>query len=168
MIDVQLITSQETPREILEADFKALRSGFPICGGWGYSRADACIIDKNDPVVDQSIPFNGVALEYVFVEKRIYEELIIFRPKGDQFSGIQWNLLEQRLISDLGKCYDYLRFEVRCWHERDWDELKAEYEGPNGATSPTFDLEAHIAKRGQRECRFEREYWFDISSFHGS
>jgi hypothetical protein len=86
------IKSKESPREILAADFKSLGE-IPIRGGWGYTFDDAVIIDKNDPVVPKGIPFDGVELEYIFVEKRIYEELIIFRPKNEGYSGIGWNLL---------------------------------------------------------------------------
>ena len=82
------IKSKGSPKEILAADFKSLQDGLPIRGGWGYSQEDACIIEKNDPLVDPSLPFDGVGVEYVFVEKRIYEEMIIFRPDGEKFSGI--------------------------------------------------------------------------------
>ena len=73
------ISPNESPREILAADFRSMGE-IPIRGGWGYTIDDPVIIDKNDPIVLRGMPFDGVGLEYVFVEKRIYEELIIFRP----------------------------------------------------------------------------------------
>ena len=90
------INSEESPRDILAADFKSIGE-IPIRGGWGYTLEDAVIIDKNDPIVSKGSPFDGVSLEYVFVEKRIYEELIIFRPKDDRFTGINWKLLKQQM-----------------------------------------------------------------------
>ena len=71
-IDIQApeIRSAETPREILAADFKSLGGELPIHGGWGYSREDAVVVDKDDPVVSKGIPFDGVGIEYIFVEKR--------------------------------------------------------------------------------------------------
>src|SRR4051794_33003520 len=106
-IDIQppRIRSKESPRDILVADFKSLGE-IPIGGGWGYTLEDAVIIDKNDPGVPKGIPFDGVGLEYVFVEKRIYEELIIFRPENDRYSGIRRSLLGQKLISHNGRQYD--------------------------------------------------------------
>lgn len=161
------IKCEESPRDILAADFKSLHRGLPIRGGWGYSQADACVIDKNDPLVDPSLPFDGVGVEYVFVEKRIYEEMIIFRPDGEKFSGIKWNLLEQNLVSDADRKFDRLLFEITAFLDSDWEELKTEFEGPRGYGHPDFDLESHERKRQEKMMRFTREFWFDITSFYG-
>lgn len=161
------IKSLESPRDILAADFKSLRGGLPIRGGWGYTQADACIIDKNDPLVDPSLPFDGVGMEYIFVEKRIYEEMIVFRPDGEKFSEIKWNLLEQNLIHDAGMHFDRLVFEITAFRDNDWEDLKLEFEGPQGYGHPDFDLEDHKEKRQEKMVRFTREFWFDITSFYG-
>lgn len=161
------IKSEESPREILAADFKSLRGGLPIRGGWGYTQADACIIDKNDPLVDPSLPFDGVGVEYLFVEKRIYEEMIIFRPDGEKFSGIEWNLQEQNLLHEGGRYFDRLVFEITAFRDNDWEELKTEFEGSQGYGHPDFDGEAHERKRQEKMVRFTREFWFDITSFYG-
>ena len=160
------IESKESPREILEADFKQLRGGIPIRGGWGYSMEDACIIDKNDPIVDQSLPFDWVGLERVFVEKQIYEEMIIFRSKGEQFSGIKWDLQKQSLHREDARIFDKLVFEITAFADADWEELRTEFEGPHGYGQPGFDLAAHERKRQDKVVRITREFWFDITSFH--
>jgi len=146
-------------------DFKYSNEGLPISGGWGYTKDDACIINKNDPLVSPDIPFDGVAIEYVFVRQRIHEEMIIFRPKGDRFSGIKWTLLLQRLIEDGGRSYDNLKFEITAFHDEDWYLLKSEYGGPKGFGHPDFDLAAHERKRQEKMIRIEQEFWFDITSF---
>jgi len=161
------LKSVESTREILAADFKASHGALPIRGGWGYTQADACIVDKYDPLVDPSLPFNGVGVEYVFVEKRIYEEMIIFRPDGEKFSGIKWNLHGQYLIADAGRYFDKLVFEVTAFRDNDWEDLKAEFEGPRGYGHPDFDAEAHERKHQEKMMRFTREFWFDITSFFG-
>ena len=38
-----------SPREAMD---KSPGPDLPIRGGWGYNREDACIIDKNDPIID--------------------------------------------------------------------------------------------------------------------
>ena len=161
------IKSKDSPREILAADFKSLRGGLPIRGGWGYSQKDACIIDKNDPLVDPSLPFDGVGVEYVFVEKRIYEEMIIFRPDGEKFSGIKWNLQGQRTFHEGGRAFDRLVFEITAFPDNEWEVLKAEFEGPQGYGHPDFNAEVHERKRQEKMVRFTREFWFDITSFYG-
>ena len=70
---LQLIT-KESPRQIILEDFKI---DLPISGYWGYNLESACVIDKNDPAVSKGMPFDGIGIEYIFVEKRIYEEMII-------------------------------------------------------------------------------------------
>jgi hypothetical protein len=102
-IDKPIIRSQETPRQIISEDYKSLNGELPLGGGWGYTKDDAVIIDKNDPVVPEGLPFDGVGIEYIFVEKRIYEELIIFRLLGEPYAGIVWKQLEQNLESHDGR-----------------------------------------------------------------
>lgn len=71
----------ESPRQIILEDFQI---DLPISGGWGYDIQSACVIDKYDPTVNKEMPFDGISIEYIFVEKRIYEEMIIFRePHGN-------------------------------------------------------------------------------------
>ncbi len=168
-IDIQPphISSEESPREILSADFKSLGGDLPFKGGWGYSLEDAVIIDKNDSLVPK-VPFNGIGYEYIFIEKRIYEELIIFQPENERHSGIKWNLLEQKLINRNDRQYDVLTFEVTALPDKDWEELKIEWEGLHGENSPEFDADAHMKKKSSLTIRYVTEYWFDITSFYGS
>ena len=72
--------TQLSPREVSD---KYPGPDLPIRGGWGYTKEDACIIDKNDPIIDPDspIPFYGVGYEKIFVERRIYLELITLCPK---------------------------------------------------------------------------------------
>ena len=80
------LLTRESPRQIIFEDFKI---DLPIKGGWGYDFDGACIIDKNDSTVIKGMPFDRVGIEYVFVEKRIYEEMIIFREAHKKYSGIR-------------------------------------------------------------------------------
>lgn len=167
MLPIEPISSKESPRQILAEDYKSLNGGLPIQGGWGYTKDDACIIVKNDPLVNPSSTFDGIGIEYVFVEKRIYEELIIFRPQGEKFSGIRWNLLKQSTLHEEDRVYDKLTFEITALHENDWEELKAEFEGPQGAINPNFDMGAHEKKLQEKMVSYTRDFWFDITSFFG-
>jgi len=69
MTEPNQLRTRESPRQIIFEDFKI---DLPISGGWGYDIENACVIDKNDSTVIKGIPFDGVGVEYVFVEKRIY------------------------------------------------------------------------------------------------
>lgn len=164
MDTIKNLETGEPPREILDQHFPSIKGKLPIKGGWGYSMQDACVIDKNDEIVNPSLPFDGVGYEYAFIEKRNYEELIIFRPEGEQFSGIQYHLIKQELIGNEDKYYDHLSIEVTAFHDNDWHELKKEYEAQ--IENFDFDHEAHEQKRQEKIVKFEREFWFDITSFY--
>lgn len=161
------IDLQQPPREVLSACFKSLNGGLPIHGGWGYTQNDACIIDKDDPLVNASLPFDGVAIEYIFIEKRIYIEMIILRPQGEKFSGIEWKLQSQSVISESGRSFDRLIFEITALADNNWNTLKTEFEGDYGYGHPDFDLAIHNEKREEMTVYIIREFWFDITSFYG-
>ncbi|RDI98936.1 hypothetical protein DVT68_10600 [Dyella solisilvae] len=160
MQPIAKLVTRESPRQILAEDFNSIGE-LPIRGGWGYSMEDACVIDKNDPVVPAGVPFDVVGVEYAFVEKRIYEEMIIFREEGQKFSGIKWSLLRQRLIYG---AYDVLEFEITAFPESEWDALQKEWEGPNGIRDPSFNIEAHLSRREASKVRITSEFWFEIAS----
>jgi hypothetical protein len=160
------LETTETPRSILEEDFPRL-APLPISGGWGYSMETACVIDKNDPALDPNLPFNGVDYEYLFAEHRLYEELIIFRPKDQQFAGINFRRTRQNVREHEGRHFDVMTFDVSAFREVDFDRLKALYEGPDGIEDPAFDHEKHESLRASLIHTGERTYWFDITSFYG-
>ncbi|MBL0423446.1 hypothetical protein JI739_24145 [Ramlibacter sp. AW1] len=128
----------------MSEDFPRLGE-LPIKGGWGYSVDDAIIIDVNDPAVDRATPFNGVALEYVLVDKRLFEELIIFREKGDRYVNIEKRLVNQRLFTTEDKTYDHLVFDVTAIPE--WAE------------------QMPVEPQEKARVFFRSEFWFDITSF---
>ena len=157
------LITQESPRQIILEDFKI---DLPINGGWGYSFETACVIDKNDSTVSKAIPFNGVSVEYVFVEKRIYEEMIIFREAHEKYSGIRWDLEKQELIFQNEKPYDKLTFNVVGFTDEVWNELTARFEDLKNKNR--LDLLPELdAYRESKAYKFTREFYFDITSFYG-
>jgi hypothetical protein len=137
----------------------------PIQGGWGYTKDDAVIIDKYDPAIDQTIPFDGVKLEYIFARYRAYLEMITFRNDNERFSGIELELEVQTLINDETGIYDKLVFNIIALHSEDFDELKEEWE--TNCNLDDFDIVAHQKKREKKLVHLQNEYWFEISSFYG-
>ena len=93
--------------------------------------------------------------------------MIIYRPDGEKFSGIKWNLKERNTYNEGGRVFDKLVFEITAFPDKDWDELKAEFDGPQGYGHPDFDAEAHERKRQMKMVRITRDFWFDITSFYG-
>ncbi len=158
------LLTRESPRQIILEDFKM---DLPIMGGWGYDFDTACVIDKNDSSVNPSMPFDGVGIEYVFVEKRIYEEMIIFRQTHEKYSGIRWDLEKQELISRDEKHYDKLIFNILGFSDPIWNELTSRFEAiqKSGELEKMVELDAY---RESKAYRFKREFYFDITSFYGT
>ena len=113
---------QNSPRLYLK---NSIDLDLPISGGWGYSIEDCVIINKTDPTVDQSLPFDGTKVEQTFVEKRIYAELIVFRQRGDALSGINWKQTSQLMKEIDDRKFDVINLRVSAFTDRDWEFLKA-------------------------------------------
>ena len=153
------------PREVMKDIFTSIPE-FPIHGGWGYSKEDAVVIDKYDSIVNQQLPFfDGVSYEYTFLEYRNYLELITSRPDDDRYSMIRYKTLHQEVIAGGDKKYDHITIEVTCLKDEDFDELKKEWE--ENSENENFDHDEHNKKRDTKTIHFEREGWFEISSFYG-
>lgn len=169
---INIGTTEETPRQILEEDFfskdpnNPYGGSIPISGGWGYTKDTSVIIDKYDPVVNQAMPFDGVGIEYTFIEKRIYEELIIFKPPEHQLYGIKWKKLDHKLLKIDQRTYDYHRYFVAGHLGDDWNYLKNIYSENDGFSNDPEGLENHLRLKEELSICYETDYWFDITSFY--
>jgi hypothetical protein len=161
LASIQPVRTDVSLGKVLAEDFPRDCLNLPISGGWGYSQADAIAFVRHRFPIPAAPDF--VPLEYHIVQKVIYEELIIFRPKNYKFSGISKILQTQYVFDDDGKKYDYLKFLVSCWSDWHWDQLKREWEENDFGMRPGFDQAAHSAKREASRVQYEREFWFDIS-----
>jgi hypothetical protein len=161
LASIQPIQTNKPLREVLTQDFPRDCSNLPISGGWGYTQSDAIVFVRNQFLIPTAPDF--VPLEYHIAQKIIYEELIIFRPKDDRFSGINLQLNAQKMIEDVGRKYDVLQFNISCWSDWHWDQLKQEWEENDFGVRPGFDRDAHALKRDSSQVRYQREFWFDIT-----
>jgi len=162
-LNLKVENTKETPREILEL-YRPIES-IPISGGWGHTKEDCVIINKNDKSVDQLIPFDGIAIEYIFVEERIFVELIIAREQDQRYRNLKWDRLEQNLVMDNGKVYDHLRYSIKCLIFKDWEYLNKKFLENNEFKDNPVELENHIKEKEDLLYYYETDYWFDITSF---
>jgi hypothetical protein len=151
LINFITLETQQSPKEVLEGDFPDI-APLPIRGGWGYNQKTACIIE---PPEGPDIPFDGVAVEYIFAEHRLYEELMFFSPLELGYEAISWRLLLQELISEGDRYYDVLKLEVFA--------RPVERAG-------LLNSARGIATRRRRPPVHSGgcEFWFDITSFFGT
>ena len=150
---------KESPCEILEKDFKSI-GGLPIKGGWGYTREEAVIlIDKHPLHIDY------LEIQKIFVQKRTLEELIIFRPEGQKFNGIEWVKLSQALIDYDGRKFDHLEYEISGFMDEDWVFLENDYRIHDSFKNDIAGKTKHLEAREERIVKFHTDFWFDISKF---
>ena len=149
---------------VLAEDFPQDCTRLPISGGWGYS-CETAIIFAQSGTGSRNLDF--VQLEYHIAEKIIFEELIIWQPDEARFSGIDLELHRQNLLERDGRRFDHLCFAVTCWSDQHWEFLKREWEPSDSGMRDHFDLEAHRAKRLASQVRYERDFWFDITTVLG-
>jgi hypothetical protein len=153
------IRSKESLKNVIAADFESLGE-LPIRGGWGYTRDDAIIIDKYDPISDTQI-------EILVTDKRTHAELVSSRPENDRYTLLHWNLLDQRLIHHKNRSYDRLTWDITVIPKNDYLELVEEAKGPNGVAAPDLNKNTHHRKLNSKSFIYSAEYWFDITSFFG-
>ena len=120
----------------------------PVEGGWGYSKDDALVINKNHANVDQSKKFYGIGIEKKYVRYRAWKELELNENHYFVENKIKYKQKNQALIKGEGdKLYDLLKYEI-CAQELFLN-----------------DKGEHI-KSDILLC-YDTEYWFEISSFFG-
>jgi hypothetical protein len=164
-----MIEARKSPKDILSACFPSLSERLAISGGWGRTQDDACCIDCEGGF---SSDFEKDASAWetinIFVEKRIYFDLIISRPTGEKFSGISWNIQSRETIYKNGRIQELIVYTVLAFSDTDWEILKSEWEGPNGYSSAEFDIKGHLLRRTTLQKKFEFNYWFDVTKCYSA
>ena len=154
-----------SPREILREHFPRTARQCCFKGGWGYDAGDAVVVQEFDPEINPDEKFDGVSLEYAFIDKRIREELIFSRPEGERFAGIEHQSLGQELHHLDGVPHDFIRVEVTAYPEKEWNELKADWEAHDGYKDDPEGREANLKRKEAAKITYQTEFWFNIADF---
>ena len=153
------------PREILQQHFPLTADECNFSGGWGYDVEDATIVKEFDPEINPHKRFEGVSLEYAFVDKRIWEELVHSKPADERFQGFHYITVAQELCDVNSILHDHLIVAVRAFLEKDWYALKADWQNHNEYKNDPEGRKKHIARRKAAQIIYRTEYWFNISNF---
>ena len=154
------------PREILPRHFPRTANQCCFKGGWGYDAGDAVTVLESDPEINPDEKFDGVSLEYAFIDKRIREELIFSRPEGDRFAGLDWQSVRQELHELHGVPHDFIEVEVTAYPEAAWNELKADWEAHGGYEDDPEGREDNLKRKEAVKITYRTEFWFDIADFY--
>ena len=163
-ISVKQINTKTSLREVC-ASYTFPKKDMPINGGWGFTKDNAIIIDKNDHVVSKGEAFDGVGLEYSIVAKRIDLELTYLQTEKDSYRGIHWKLFKQETLKEKDSYFDKLTIKITALPYEAWKSQKLEWK--DNGHKPNFDKEWFMAKTLELTQFCYRDFWFDITSFYG-
>ena len=161
----QLPKDYPAPRDVLRQHFPRTAKQCLFRGGWGYSIDDAVEVLEFDPEINPDEKFDGVSLEYAFIDKRIREELIFSRPEGERFEEFDYTTVEQQLMDINGVLHDYILVEVTAYPEQEWNELKADWEKHDCYKDDPVGRERNLARKEACKITYQAEYYFNISDF---
>ena len=161
----QLPKDYPAPRDVLRQHFPRTANQCNFSGGWGYDADHATIVKEFDPEINPDEKFDGVSLEYAFIDKRIREELIFSRPEGERFEEFDSCTIEQRLMDIGGVPHDYILVEVTAYPEQEWNELKADWESHDCYKDDPEGREANLSRKEACKITYQAEYYFNISDF---
>lgn len=152
------------PREILQQHFPRTARQCNFSGGWGYTIDDAVEVLEYDPEIsDQRL--DGVSLEYAFIDKRIREELIFSRSEGERYEELNYNTIQQSLHRINGVPYDHILVEVTAYPEREWNELKNDWESHDCYKDDPDGRKRNLDRKEACKITYQTEYYFNISDF---
>ena len=153
------------PRVILQQHFPRTAAQCNFSGNWGYDAEHATIVKEFDPEINPDEKFDGVSLEYAFIDKRIREELIFSRPEGERFEELESTTLEQSLQYINGIPHDVIKVEVSAYPEKEWNELKADWEAHNFYKDDPEGGKRNLERKEKCKITYQTEYYFNISDF---
>lgn len=161
----RLSADYPAPREILRQHFPRTANQCCFKGGWGYDAGDAVEVLEFDPEINPDEKFDGVSLEYAFIDKRIREELIFSRQEGERFEQISHQVLGQELHELDGVPHDFIEVEVTAYPEKEWNELKADWEAHDGYKDDPEGRKANLKRKEAVKITYRTEFWFNIQNF---
>ena len=153
------------PRKILRQHFPRTANQCCFKGGWGFDPEHAVEVLEFDSEINPDQKFDGVSLEYAFIDKRIREELIFSRPKGKRFAGVGHKVIKQELLHLSGVPFDRITVQVFAYPEKEWNELKADWEAHDGYKNDPMGREANLKRKKAVKVTYQTVFWFNIKNF---
>ena len=83
----------------------------------------------------------------------------------ERFQGFSYITVAQDLCDMDGILHDHLVVAVRAFLEKDWYELKADWQEHNEYKNDPEGRKKHLARRKAAQIIYRTEYWFNISNF---
>jgi len=155
------------PIEILERNFRYIRQigSLPISGGWGYTKEDAVIIDRDSPILKQQDSVDIQRIVSLFIEYRTYQELTEHPEPGKKYNEIKCEFSDYSIIGSGDQKYWRLDYQISSIRDGDYIYLANDWDSNNGFTNDPEGLKKHDEEYNDRLVKYDTTFWFDVSDF---
>jgi len=144
------------PQDNLQAYIKAaFNMEFPLSGDWGYTQAQATVIES----LPEGISLNQ--LEHTLAMMKAQLEMSLTQEENNRYSGINVNEKKRESITVGTDIFEKVTYEVAGMKEEDYSTFVQEYK--DGYESNELDLNDHFKRRKEATLIREVYHYFEVS-----
>ena len=144
------------PQDNLQAYIKAaFNMEFPLSGDWGYTQAQATVIES----LPEGISLNQ--LEHTLAMMKAQLEMSLTQEENNRYSGINVNEKKRESIMIGTDMFEKVTYEVAGMKEEDYSTFVQEYK--DGYESNELDLSDHFKRRKEATLIREVYHYFEVS-----
>ena len=141
-------------------------TGRNFAGGWGYEPDGYCeiLFDWTNYNVKEC---KGVSLEMLFLERRIYEELLIDRSVGKpDMNCIRWGIDKVTVYAAGDHVIDRIDYTVTGFSFEDQFALQEDIRRHNGYAGDVEGALMHLEHANRLRVGYRQSCWFDATRFY--
>jgi len=153
MSNFKQIESTNNLREVIKSAFD---TELILSGAWGYTEAEATIIEANKQAISLS------QLEHTLASMRAYLEMNMTLEKEERYGSINVNETTREQIKAGSHIYDKVTYEITAIQEDLYASFINEYKESYGKKN--FDLNDHFNRRKEATLTRKVTHWFEVSS----
>ena len=149
MAKFEPLKSDDDLKEVIKTAFD---TDLAISGAWGYTQAEATIIESTEAPLNQ--------LEHMLASMRSYIEMNMTLPPQERYGSINLNETQREQIEESGQVYDKVTYEITAMKEELYTAFINEYK--EGLGKEDFDITAHFEERKKATINRSEVYWFEV------
>ncbi len=132
----------------------AFDTDFSINGAWGYTQAQATIIEENE----HTLPLSQ--LEHTLTSMRTYLEMNMTLQKEERYGSINVNEINREELKTDELIYHKVTYEITAMKEDIYAAFISEYK--EGYGKEDFDLNDHFKRRKEATLNRVLTHWFEV------
>ena len=152
MTKIKELPSQENLQAFIQVAFNI---EFPLSGDWGYTQAEATVIEGLPEGVSLS------QLEHTLAIMRAQLEMSMTQKEEARYAGINVNETQRETITQGEDIFERVTYEVTGIKEQEYNAFIQEYK--EGYENNTLDLNDHFKRRKEATLVREVVHYFEVS-----